>query len=75
MADHYNLTLESTSPFPSGVTEKEVVHAGLQKTMTRAAKEIIQAAEIHKLGLDVRTAAYIVAIEKIFRSYKKSGFM
>lgn len=58
-----------------GVTEKQLVHHAMQRTMMKAAGEIVQQAEDYNLGLDMRTAAYIVALEKIFRSFRKAGFM
>ena len=31
-------------------------------------------AENYNLGLDVRTAAYVMAIEKVFNVYSEAGF-
>lgn len=57
-----------------GMTEKDVVHAGLERTMARAAGEVKVVTRDYKLGLDIRTASYIVALDKIFNNYQRSGF-
>lgn len=41
--------------------------------MDRAAEQMIETSRHYKLGLDLRTAAYIIAIEKIYNFYKDSG--
>lgn len=57
----------------SGASERDIVHSGLEYTMERSAKRIMGIADTYNLGLDIRTAAYISAIEKIFNVYLEAG--
>jgi len=57
----------------SGASEKDIVHSGLDYSMERTAHSIMQTAMELDLGLDLRTAAYVNSITKIFDVYRDSG--
>ncbi|XP_053605324.1 glutamate dehydrogenase, mitochondrial-like [Plodia interpunctella] len=57
----------------SGASEKQIVNSGLEYSMTNATNTVMEAAKKHNLGLDLRTAGYITAIEKIFTTYDEQG--
>jgi len=58
----------------NGATEKDIVHSGLSFTMKRSGARIMDTAEDFDLGLDIRTAAYISSIGKVYQVYKEAGF-
>ena len=53
--------------------ERDLVHSGLEETMITAFNEIVEAGKRARLGSDMRTAAYICALQKVGRSYMDLG--
>lgn len=54
-----------------GADERDIVDSGLEDTMITAYNEIKEIRDRH--GIDLRTAAFVSAIEKIGRSYSQLG--
>ncbi|XP_073953093.1 glutamate dehydrogenase, mitochondrial-like isoform X2 [Choristoneura fumiferana] len=57
----------------SGASEEHIVNSGLEYSMSNACDNVMRAAKEFNLGLDVRTAAYITSIVKIFLTYDEHG--
>lgn len=71
-----NIPITPTDAFKeriSGASEKDIVHSGLKFTMERSANRIMKTGQDYNLGLDMRAAAYVVALEKIFNTYTEAG--
>lgn len=54
-----------------GATELDIVYAGLEEIMSSATNEVIKTA-IEK-NIDLRTAAYVNAINKLHEFYSVTG--
>ncbi|VDM34963.1 unnamed protein product [Hydatigera taeniaeformis] len=70
------ISIEPTEEFKeryAHISEEDVVRSGLHYSMERASNVIMDTCKCYNLGLDLRTAAYISAIEKIFYTYHGSG--
>jgi glutamate dehydrogenase (NAD(P)+) len=55
-------------------TEEDIVYHALQFSMEKTARAIIEQADRLNLGLDMRTAAFSLTIEKIFHCIADAGF-
>ncbi len=56
-----------------GASEAELVHSGLEETMIEATREIMDTWKNNPAIPDMRTAAYVVAINKVGTSYAELG--
>ncbi|MEP7277972.1 MAG: Glu/Leu/Phe/Val dehydrogenase [Bacteroidota bacterium] len=56
-----------------GADEADLVYSGLEETMTAATREIMDAWKANPEVPDMRTAAYVVAINKVGTSYAELG--
>lgn len=56
-----------------GPDEVDLVHSGLEETMVQATREIIECWHQNPEIPDMRTAAYVVAINKVATSYTELG--
>lgn len=56
-----------------GADEKDLVHSGLEETMMEATREILAVWRSNPQIPDMRTAAYVSAINKVATSYQELG--
>ena len=56
-----------------GADEVDLVHSGLEETMISATREIMDIWKNNPAIPDMRTAAYVSAINKVGTSYKELG--
>ena len=54
-----------------GATEKDIVYGGLEEVMSTATQEVLQVAS--EKDVDYRTAAYVLALNKINDYYETRG--
>jgi len=57
-----------------GASEKDIVNSGLEYTMERSGRKIKETALAHDLGVDIRTAAFVLALTKISNNIIMAGF-
>jgi len=82
-AQHFVTALESGTgkPLPDwmrreivhGADELELVRSGLDDTMRLAYQEIREAKRLAREAIDFRTAAYVIALDKVSRWYRDLG--
>lgn len=63
--------IEAKNSMYEGATERDIVYGGLEEVMSQATNEVIDNSV--KLGVDLRIAAYVTAIEKLNTYYSLSG--
>jgi len=57
----------------AGTDESDLVNSGLEETMVCAYREILEIRNRNKAVADMRTAAYVCAIQKVARGYLELG--
>ena len=67
------LDKELFTKISQGATELDLVNSGLEETMINAYQEIREVQAQHRDEIDLRTAAFIVAINKVATSYLELG--
>lgn len=67
----YTSYIEDTSV----ASEKNIVNSGLYYTMKNVGDHVTDVAKEYDLGLDVRTAAYAVALENLCQNYLNEGIL
>lgn len=67
------IDLEQRKLIIHGAEEVDLVHSGLEETMINATREIVQCWEADPSIPDMRTAAYVVAINKVANAYTELG--
>jgi len=67
------LSPEERSVVIHGPDEEDLVNSGLEETMIEAFHELHETQQKHSEGMDLRTAAFIVSIDKIATSYRELG--
>lgn len=58
----------------AGASEKDIVQSGLEFSMERTANGMKSECELYNLGINIRIAAYIHAVKKIFFTIHDAGF-
>ena len=65
--------LANRSLIEHGPDEVDLVYSGLEQTMMEATREIVGCWKANQSIPDMRTAAYVVAIDKVGTSYAELG--
>ena len=68
-----NVESHERSMIEHGPDEADLVYSGLEQTMIEATREIVTCWKANKDIPDMRTAAYVVAIDKVGTSYAELG--
>ncbi len=68
-----SFTPQEVESFAHGADEGDLVDSGLEETMVLAYRELRQIMDRHEEAIDMRTAAFINAIDKIALSYTDLG--
>jgi glutamate dehydrogenase (NAD(P)+) len=64
---------ELAQSFSQQGDERNLVASGLEETMITAFDQVYEILEKHNFKIDIRTASFICAIDKIARSYMENG--
>jgi glutamate dehydrogenase (NAD(P)+) len=67
------VTPKQRSFIEHGPSEVDLVHSGLEETMIEATHEIMNCWKANSKIPDMRTAAYVVAIDKVGTAYAELG--
>ena len=73
MGDKWDLSYDFRTKYIRGAGELELVRSGLDDTMRSALQSMRALWHERKTVTDLRTAAYLVSIEKVAASYKAKG--
>ena len=73
LGDKWNISANFKEDYMKGAGELELVRSGLDDTMRGALKSMRDLWHERENVDDLRTAAYLVAIEKVAASYKAKG--
>ena len=68
-----SITARERSYIEHGPSEVDLVHSGLEETMIEATHEIMNCWKANPAIPDMRTAAYVVAIDKVGTAYAELG--
>ncbi len=66
-------TEKERADLSEGADEEDLVNSGLEETMVLAYRELLECREAHGPKVDPRTAALVVAIDKIALAYEELG--
>lgn len=72
-ATEHRFAQERYEEIAKGPDERDLVYSGLDETMTTAYRAIRSERAKHEDKIDLRTAAYIVAIKKVASAYQHQG--